>query len=74
MAKKREPDPIRIPPMKCLAYGIEVDQETFYKYLSTFGTPNQMTLEEVKAHEIVHEKKGKKKAAAKDAEVTESEA
>ena len=62
MAKKREPDPVRIPPMKCLAYGIEVDQETFYKYLSTFGTPNQMTLEEVKAHEIVREKKGKKKA------------
>ena len=63
MAKKREPDPVRIPPMKCLAYGIEVDQETFYKYLSTFGTPNQMTLEEVKAHEIVREKKGKKKAS-----------
>ena len=62
MTKKREPDPVRIPPMKCLAYGIEVDQETFYKYLSTFGTPNQMTLEEVKAHEIVREKKGKKKA------------
>ncbi len=74
MTKKREPDPVRIPPMKCLAYGIEVDQETFYKYLSTFGTPNQMTPEEVKAHEIVCEKKGKKKAAAKDAEVTEPEA
>ena len=73
MANKREPDPVRIPPMKCLAYGIEVDQETFYKYLSTFGTPNQMTLEEVKAHEIVREKKGKKKA--KDSQVSsESEA
>ena len=59
---KREPDPVRIPPMKNLAYGIEVDQETFYKYLSTFGTPNQMTFEEVKAHEIIREKKGKKKA------------
>lgn len=74
MAKKREPDPIRIPPMKCLAYGIEVDQETFSKYLSTFGTPNQMTLEEVKAHEIIHEKKGKKKTVAKDTEVAEPEA
>lgn len=74
MAKKREPDPIHIPPMKCLAYGIEVDQETFYKYLSTFGTPNQMTLEEVKAHEIIHEKKGQKKTAAKDTEVAEPEA
>ena len=73
MNKKREPDPVRIPPMKCLAYGIEVDQETYRKYLSTFGTPNQMTLEEVKAHEIVHEKKGKKKA--KDSQVSsESEA
>ena len=69
MTKKREPDPVRIPPMKCLAYGIEVDQETFYKYLSTFGTPNQMTLEEVKAHEIVREKKGKKKKA-KDSQVS----
>lgn len=63
MANKREPDPVRIPPMKCLAYGIEVDQETYCKYLSTFGTPNQMTLEEVKAHEIVREKKGKTKAS-----------
>ena len=74
MTKKREPDPVRIPPMKCLAYGIEVDQETYRKYLSTFGTPNQMTLEEVKAHEIVREKKGKKKKA-KDSQVSsESEA
>ena len=64
---KREPDPIRIPPMRNLAYGIEVDEETFRKYLSTFGTPNQMTLEEVKAHEIVREKHGKhsKKKAGK---------
>ena len=64
---KREPDPIRIPPMRNLAYGIEVDEETFRKYLSTFGTPNQMTLEEVKAHEIVREKRGKhsKKKAEK---------
>ena len=64
---KREPDPIRIPPMRNLAYGIEVDEETFRKYLSTFGTPNQMTLEEVKAHEIIHEKTGKhsKKKAEK---------
>ena len=64
---KREPDPIRIPPMRNLAYGVEVDEETFRKYLSTFGTPNQMTLEEVKAHEIIHEKPGKhsKKKAEK---------
>ena len=64
---KREPDPIRIPPMRNLAYGIEVDEETFRKYLSTFGTPNQMTFEEVKAHEIIHEKTGKhsKKKAEK---------
>ena len=59
---KREPDPIKIPKLQYSVYGYAVDKETYLKHLSTFGTPNQMTLEEVKKHEIV---KPAKKCRAK---------
>lgn len=62
MAKKRTENDIYIPQMQYLAYGLEVDKDTCLKYLRTFGTPNQMTLEEVKAHQIIREKKQSKRS------------
>ena len=57
---KREADPTIIPVMQYNVYGIRVDKKTFLEHMSTFGTKSQMTLEEVKKHEITDEPKRKK--------------
>lgn len=57
---KREADPTLIPQMQYNVYGMHVDKETYLKHMSTFGTPAQMTFEEIKKHEIIDEPKRKK--------------